>query len=231
MILGFPDTLSGVARVTFDIERFDIAAPQASGRQGGVQVGFPLWVARIEFDRVDPQSADLWRAFLDRLRGRLRRFYCGDEARKRPVAHQYGMLDLARASGGAFDGSAASWSQAITADDDAQITLTDLPAGFQISAGDYIGFKWDAEGAPADSFERRTMVRASLPATADANGLAVVTAEPPLDTLLVPPAAIAHFDDPVCVMQLIPEETQLGPIGRGGAMSSGTIVGIQDLRP
>lgn len=231
MILPLPETLSGIARVTFDIQRIDYAAPEASGRQGGVQAGFPLWIARLEFDRIDAESADLWRAFIDRLRGRIRRFVCYDTARPLPIAHRFGMLDLTRAGGGAFDGSATSWSQAVDTAGDATVTLNGLPAGFQLSVGDYIGFKWDAEGADEGTFERRTVMRASLPATANASGVAAVVAEPPLDTDLVPSDAIAHFDKPSCVMQLIPEETQLAPIGEGGTMASGAIVGVQDLRP
>lgn len=231
MILPFPDTLSGVARANVDIGRVDYSAHEASGRQGGVQAGFPLWVARLEFDRIDAQSADQWSAFKDRLRGRVRRFYLGDPSRPLPIAHQYGMTSLIRAGGGSFDGSAASWSQTITADGDAQVTLTGLPAGFTVSMRDYIGFKWDATGADEGTFERRTMMRAVLPATANASGVAVVTAEPPLDTSVVPAGAVAHFDNPVCVMQLVPEETQFAPIGRGGTMASGVIVAVQDLRP
>lgn len=231
MILPLPQTLSGIARTAIDIQRIDFAAPEASGRQGGVQAGFPLWVARLEFDRIDPDSADLWRAFTDRLRGRIRRFYCHDPARPVPIAHRFGMLDLTRAGGGAFNGAATGWSQAIGADGDATVTLTGLPAGFQVSVGDYIGFKWDAEGADEGSFERRTMMRAVLPAIANSSGTAAVVAEPPLDTALVPEGAVAHFDKPSVVMQLVPEETQLGPIGEGGTIASGAIVGVQDLRP
>ena len=68
-------------------------------------------------------------------------------------------------------------------------------------------------------------------AIADESGDVSVIAEPPLDTELVPAAAIAHFDDPLCVMQQVPEETDLAPVGEAGTMASGAIVGIQDLRP
>ncbi|MEO0589120.1 MAG: hypothetical protein AAFZ11_01020 [Pseudomonadota bacterium] len=231
MILPLPDTLSGIARVRFSILRVDYAAPEASGRQGGVQAGFPVWGARMELDRIDADSADLWQAFVDRMRGRIRRFYCHDTARDLPLAHRFGMTDLTRAGGGAFDGSASSWSQAIDSDDNANVTLGGLPAGFSIAVGDYIGFKWDASGAASDTFERRTMMRAVLPATANASGQAVVTAEPPLDTALVPSGAVAHFDKPSCVMQLVPEESQLSPVGEGGTIAGGAVIGVQDLRP
>ncbi len=231
MILTQPETPSGIARVRFDIERVDYAAPEASGRQGGVQAGWPLWAARFEIDRSDPDSADLWQAFFDRLRGRIRRFYAIDPTRRFPKLYRFGFAGLVRAgTTTAFDGSSTSWSQTIDANGDALLTLNGLPEGFQLSVGDLIGFKWDAAGAPLASYERRTIARAVLPATANASGVAEVMAEPPLNTALVPSGAIAHLDNPACVMQLVPEDSQIGPIGAGGILAGATITAIQDLR-
>lgn len=229
MILTLPD--APIARVSFEPQRIDFAAPEASGRQGGVQAGWPLWGARFELDRSDPDSGDLWRAFLARLRGRIRRFYAWDITRPFPLAYRGGFAGLNRAGGGAFDGSATSWSQSIDANGEARITLNGLPAGLQISTGDYVGLRWDAAGAGAGNMMRRTMARAVLPATATGAGQALVTVEPPLDTALVPAGAIAHLDNPRCVMQLVPEDSNLGPISTGRALGGGTIVAIQDLRP
>lgn len=226
MILPLPETPSGIARVTFEPERVDYGAPQASGRQGGVQAGWPLWAARFELDRSDPESADLWRAFFARMRGRIRRFYGYDPTRRFPRIYRGGFAGLTRAAGGAFDGSATSWLQAIDSNGDARITLNGLPIGLQITTGDYIGFRWNGP-----DFDRRTMARAVLPATATAGGQALVTVEPPLNTAVVPPGAIAHLDNPMCVMQLVPENSELGPIGTGAALGGGAIVAIQDLRP
>ena len=225
MILAQPDTPSGIARVRFDIQRVDYAAPEASGRQGGVQAGWPLWSARFELERSDPDSADLWQAFFDRMRGRIRRFYAFDPTRRFPLGYRGGFAGLSRAGGGAFDGSATSWVQAIDSNGDARVTLNGLPAGLQIAAGDYIGFRWNAP-----NFDRRTMARAVLPVTANGAGQALVTIEPPVNTALVPAGAIAHLDNPRCVMQLVPEDSGLGPIGTGRALGGGTIVAIQDLR-
>lgn len=231
MILELPDTESGIARVIFEIERVDFGAPEASGKQGGVQAGWPLWAAVLELDRSDPGSADAWRAFVSRLRGRMRRFYCGDPLRPFPKAHSAGFAGMVRAGGGAFDGSATGWSQAIDGAGDAAITLQGLPANLAISTGDYIGFKWDAAGSAAGTYDRRTVARAVTAATANGAGTAVVTCEPPLNTALVPPGAVAHLDRPQCVMQLVPERSNLGPIGSGGTLGGGTLTAIQDLRP
>ena len=231
MILAQPETRSGIARVRFSIERIDYAAPEASGRQGGVQAGWPLWSARYEIERVDPDSADLWQAFFDRLRGRIRRFYAIDPTRRFPRAHRFGFTGLVRAwTTIPFTGVAAAWSQSIDANGNALLTLHGLPEGLAISVGDYVGFRWDAAGAGAGNMMRRTMVRAVLPATANTGGTAVFAIEPPLNTALVPAAAVAHLDNPACVMQLVPENSELGPIGAGGILSGGAITAIQDLR-
>lgn len=232
MILTQPDTPSGIARVKFEIARVDYGAPEASGRQGGVQAGWPLWTARFELDRVDPVSGDLWQAFFDRMRGRIRRFYALDPTRRFPLAYQFGFAGLVRAATTTpFTGPATSWSQAIDSAGDARITLNGLPAGLQISVGDYIGFRWDAAGAGTGNMQRRTLSRAVEAATANASGQAVVLAEPPINTALVPAGAIAHLDNPACVMQLVPEETEIGPIGAGGIRSGAGILAVQDLRP
>ena len=232
MILTQPDTPSGIARVKVDIQRVDYAAPEASGRQGGVQAGFPLWTARYEFDRVDPDSADLWQAFFDRLRGRIRRFYAIDPKRRMPKLYRFGFAGLVRAgTATVFDGTATSWIQATDANGNALMTLNGLPAGLQISVGDMIGLRWDAAGAGVGNMMRRTIARAVLPATATGAGQAQVTIEPPINTALVPAGAIAHFNDPAAVMQLVPENSELGPIGQGGILGGGTVAAIQDLRP
>lgn len=231
MILTQPDTPSGIARVRFDIERVDYAAPEASGRQGGVQAGWPLWAARFEIDRADPDSADLWQVFFDRLRGRIRRFYAIDPTRRFPKLYRFGFAGLVRAGTATpFTGPATSWSQAIDANGNALLTLNGLPAALQISVGDQIGFRWDAAGAGVGNMMRRTMARAVLPATATGAGQAQVMIEPPLNTALVPSGAIAHLDNPACVMQLVPEDSQIGPIGAGGILAGATITAIQDLR-
>lgn len=232
MILSQPDTRSGIARVRFEIQRIDYGAPEASGRQGGVQAGWPLWSVRYELDRNDPDSALLWQAFFDRMRGRIRRFYAIDPTRRFPKAYPFGFAGLMRAfTTIPFTGRVASWSQSIDADGNAVLTLNGLPAGLQLSVGDLVGFRWDAAGAGTGNMMRRTMARAVLPATADASGTALVTVEPPLDTALVPAGAIAHLDSPAVVAQLVPENSDLGPIGAGGILPGGTIVAIQDLRP
>ncbi|WP_058813359.1 hypothetical protein [Sphingopyxis sp. A083] len=229
--LPMPELPAGVARVEFEPERVDYAAPESSGRQGGVQAGWPLWLATFELDKVDRDSADLWRAFIARLRGRQRLFLASDPTRLYPRSTPRGFAGMTRAGGGAFTGSATSWAQNVDADGNAAIGLTGLPANLALATGDYIGWKWDAAGSAAGSYDRRTMARVVVPAVASAGGGITVTVEPPLDPLVVPVGAIAHLDKPACLMRQIPDRSRIGSTGAGGALSGATLVAGQDLRP
>jgi hypothetical protein len=229
--LDFPNTASGVAGVKLAIERVDYAAPEASGRQGGVQAGWPLWSAAYSLETADAESADAWEAFVARLRGRSRTFLAGDPARPFPRKTPLGFAGLNRAGGGAFNGAALGWAQTFDADGNALIALTGLPAVFQLSPRDLIGFKWDAVGAPALSYHRRALVQVVVAAVASGGGAVTVSVEPPLDQLVVPAGAVAHLDSPAFVARQVPDKTSLGPIGKGGAGGAGTIYAMQDLRP
>lgn len=215
----------------FDPQYLNYSSPEAGGRIGGVSAGNPLWIGTWSLDRVDLEDGSAVRAFLDRQRDGQRTFLGRDLLRPFPLAYPRGFAGMVRAGGGAFSGAATNWTQAISSEGDATLTLYGLPAGFPLAVGDYIGFKWDAAGAPAGSFTRRTLARAVEAATANGAGTISVLAEPPLPTLTVVPAiAVAHFDEPACVMKLVPGESKAGVTGRGLAQSGLSITAIQELR-
>lgn len=229
--LPLPALPAGIARVQFEPERVDYSAPEASGRQGGVQAGWPMWLATYELDRVDPDSADQWRAFIARLRGKQRLFLGTDPTRPYPRSAPGGFAGMNRAGGGAFPGSALTWAQNIDGDGNAAVALTGLPANFALSIGDRIGWKWDAAGSPAATYDRRALARVVVGAAASGAGAVTVTVEPPIDTLVVPAGAIAHLDNAACLMRQVPDRSSIGSIGTGGALSGATLVAMQDLRP
>ncbi len=218
-----PET--GQAQQTFELQRVDFLSPEAGGRIGAVSAGNPLWVAAWQLGKIGAVKSDLWRAWLLRMRGSQRSFLGRDIARPFPLAHMGGFGGMTRAGGGAFDGAASAWSQAIDGDGSAQLTLSGLPSGLQGSVGDYVGFRWGVGDA------RRALVRLVLPATANAGGTATFIVEPPVPTLVVPANAIAHLDRPACVMKLLPGQSELGPIDRRLSVMSGKISAVQDLRP
>lgn len=228
--LSLPDLPSGIARVQFEPERIDFEAPEASGRQGGVQAGWPLWLATYELDRVDPDSADLWRGFVTRLRGRQRLFLGTDPTRRYPRATPRGFAGMNRAGGGAFTGAALAWAQNIDADGNAAIALTGLPANLPLTIGDRIGWKWDAAGSPPGTYDRRALARVVVGGAASGAGAATVTVEPPVNMLVVPAGAIAHLDNAACLMRQVPDRSSIGSIGAGGSLSAASLTAMQDLR-
>lgn len=229
-IIPFPIAEAGVGGCRFRIERVDFAAPEASGRQGGVQAGWPLWRGEYRLDRMDGPSGDIWQSFFDRLRGRQRLFLGGDVTREFPRAYEAGFAGMMRASGGAFSGAASSWTQAIDSDSEAVIGMDGLPANLALAVGDYIGWKWDAAGLPVGNLQRRAMARVSAAATASSGGTIAVKAEPPMDMRVVPTGAIIHLDRPQCMLRLVPDDSDLGAVGAGGAFEGGTITAMQELR-
>jgi len=217
------------SQVDFDIQRVDFGAPEASGRVGGVQAGFPLWLATWTIDVVGMDESDAIRAFKDSIRGATRRFLGRDLVRPYPKAHPGGFAGMLRAGGGAFDGTATDWSEVITADDDSEVTLEGLPVGLELGQGDYIGFEYAATEDSVAGLSWHAMVRVVEGGTADALGIVTVTSEPPVPSA-VPEGAIAYLNQPACVMALVSDQTKLQAVGRRRAIGGGQIVGIQDIR-
>jgi hypothetical protein len=132
----------------FELQRVDYSAPEAAGRIGGVQAGVPLWMGVWTLDQVlCPEESDEVRAFMAQIRGATRRFLGRDIGRPYPKAHAGGFAGMTRPDASPFDGTATSWSEAITADSDSQVTLRGLPVGLTLGVGDYIGFHWVATEA------------------------------------------------------------------------------------
>lgn len=208
---------SGVSLQEFEPERVDYSAPEQGGRVGGVTAGEPLWRAVYTIGRVGARKSDELRAWKLRMRGSQRRFYGRDLARPFPLAHINGF------SGG-FTGAASSWSETINGDTESRLTLNGVQSGMVLSQGDYVDFRWTTS-----SEARRALVRVVVGATASGTTI-TVTVEPPVPTL-VPVGAVAHLDNPACIMVLMNDQSKLDAIDRRLAVRGGTIMAIQDLRP
>lgn len=209
----------------FELERFDHAAPEDSGRIGGITSAPPKWMAVWPLSQsMSMAMSDEWRAWVASLRGQQRMFMGVDVARRFPAAYPAGFYGLTRAGGGAFDGSALSWSQSIDGAGNAVLSLTGLPAGFAMGWGDYIGWHWTAG-------TRRALVRTVEPGVADGSGAISLTIEPPVDMRCVPPGATAHLNNPCCIMKLVKDKTELGGLDRMGRIKGGTITGAQVMLP
>jgi hypothetical protein len=227
----FDMPVSGMALQQFEPLRVDYGAPEAGGRIGGVQAGAPLWQGVWTIGNIGAAKSDELRAFLASLRGGTRRFLGRDLARPYPKAYATtGFAGLTRAGGGSFDGTATSWSETITADGDAQFTLHGLPAGFAMTIGDYIGFRWVAtetrrrradlaRAGARDRSEDRRRLRGAVWHHLRTAFAGVRSA----DRDLLP-------EHPKAVMALVGDKSNLDAIDRRLAVKGGTITGIQDLR-
>lgn len=223
MSLTFPRAMpiGGVISQAFEPRYIDYATSTAGGRMNSVTAGAPLWAMGMTLRDGDEEESAAWRAFIASLRGAQRPFFAGDLTRPFPKAYLDGFDGLERASGGAFSGAATSW--AINEDRDTP-AVSGVPAGFVVSIGDYVMWRWTTAGEP-----RRALGRAILPAVADAAGVVAVRMEPPLP-MLVPGNAVADFADPHCIMKQVVDQTQLGELDALHSVS-GALVALQDLRP
>lgn len=210
--------------------RVDYQAPEASGRIGGVQAGFPLWRGVWSLTRMEIETSDAWLAFMDNLRGATRRFLGRDYARPYPSQYPDGFAGMSRAGGGSFDGTATSWSESVNSDDDQTVTLNGLPANFVMKIGDYIGFSWTATDTSVAGLTWHALVRVIEAKTANGSGvLSAIKVEPPISSA-VPGSATAYLNEPKCVMALVLDQSELDPIDVLKSVQGGTITGIQDIR-
>lgn len=233
MTITFPRAmpLVGPGQQSMEPVQVGYQTPETGGALYGITAGNKRWRGEWTLAQAmqDIQS-DEWRAWIDSLNGPTRRFYGQDYERPFPRLYKLGFGGLTRAGGGAFDGSLTSWSQTITTPTDpseaqALLTLNGLPAGFQLSVGDYCDFRWTTSGVA-----RRSLVRSLENATANGSGvIANVSVSPPIPTV-TPGGAVAHLDNPACVMRLKSDECSVTPMDRRRVVGA-KIVAIQDIRP
>jgi len=225
MSLTFPRPmpLAGVGGQRFELQRADFLSPERKGRIGAMAAGFPLWTAEWTLPASMGQTgSDEWRAFLASLEGPLRLFLGKEYGRRFPRAYPAGFDGLSRAAGGAFDGSVTSWSQMIT-DGQAVLSLGGLPAGLVLAPGDYVDFRWTTGGEA-----RRTLVRSLAPAVASSGGAVSLVVSPAIPAL-TPESAVAHLDDPACLMRLAPQ-TEISAMDRR-KVAGARVLGVQELLP
>lgn len=209
-----------VVSAVFNIQRLDFMTTATDGRAFGITAGAPVWILKATIRDGDEDETDEWFAFLDALRGLQRPFLAHDLTRPYPRAYPTGFAGLSRAGGGAFDGTATTWS--VNADRD-QITLGGQPAAFPLKRRDGLMLRWSTGGEP-----RRSLHRLSAPATATAGGVVTLAVEPPVPTL-VPGTAVADLAKPQAVFKQVISESGMGELDALHS-AGGTLSAVQDLR-
>ena len=195
---------------SFEPQRVDYLAPTAA-RLYAVSAGWPLWTTTVTFNNMMPDEAAGLRAWIDIQRGPQRTFAAFDIDRVIPFAHQDNRPFRATPSG---------WSQAISGDGVAYLTLEGLLCGQVVSIGDYVGFIWDTS--------KLALVRACETVQADADGTAVFAIEPPVWPS-VPGDAVVNLKQASCLMRLVPGDTKVAEQGLGFTGSGSKISAVQDL--
>ena len=131
LLPGFPGWTTG-----FSLHWRQEQSTQASGLVLVKDMGSPLWTLRATTRSLSPNELDTWRAKLTTLENGLKTFWGYPMSRCFPIAYPNGSWP----TGGAFSGTATLAS--INANRKA-ISLSGLPAGFQLRVGDYVSIAGD----------------------------------------------------------------------------------------
>lgn len=214
MPLTFPRAMPcGVQTSEFEPQRYMATNQLYGGTTQVREVAETRWRGSFTYaPRRRPEHQAL-QAWLDSLRGGLRAFLAHDHMKPFPVRYPGGVTGLARAGGGAFDGTGG-----VSGRSAAGFSMTTLPAGFDLKAGDMVGL---VEAG------RYGLFRLAEDALASASGIAALVVEPRFNTSLFTGAARANLVRPPCTMILDP--ASVSAPRSAGAPGVVTFAGLQTI--
>jgi len=167
--IDFPDADVKASRVRFDYAPLGALSRSAGG---GItfqeSMGGSLWELAMTTGPLNETDYGRWHAWFLSLRGGAQSFKGRDPRRCWPIVYGPNVLSMVRAGGGAFDGNAT-----VTAVAGSTISLSTLPANYQMGVGDYISFPW---------LGGQALVKALEPVTGAVDGTLTVTVGPWLRT-------------------------------------------------
>lgn len=143
-----------VPRRTFTLMMQQEVSGLGSGQIIAADIAPPLWVAEIETKPMSRPDANLLLARLDTLEGSLNSFYLYDPWKCAPFADP----------GGVKLGGSTPKIYALEANNK-EMRLYGLPAGYILTAGDYLAFDYGSNPA------RRALHRVTSTVTADNSGI------------------------------------------------------------
>ncbi len=206
-----------VGNVRFWLQRRDLRASDASGRNAGVQQGFPLWLAEYEAVALTDLDTQLWTAWVQRQRGAIHQFRATDPARWLPYAYRP-RPGFAGGLPGGWNGDASTYS---LSGDRSVLTLT-IPSGIVVTPGDLVGFRWSSNSKLA-------LTAAMTGGTS--SGTLAIDVDPAVPTA-VPTAGAggtAYLYKAAFLARLMPD-TEIGALSPDG-QSSIKLTAMQDIVP
>lgn len=177
---------------------FDPQRPRATDRMEGRRtegqtVGTPWWAATYKTGWLQEAEMGALDAFMMQAGDDGETFLGYDIFRPRPILMDAKVpLSGTKAGGGTFNGTATLNS--IT--NSRTVVVGGLPAGFKLSAGDYIEFRMSAL--------LRSLHRIMAAATANSSGVVTLSIKYGLDTQHFTTAAVVNFEKAACIMQIDP---------------------------
>lgn len=187
IILDLPT--SDFATADFTLYRQTATARMEGGGYSVAEIGDPFWKAKLTTIPLEHENMSAWRAWAS---GGIKPFYCHDPSRAYPIAYGKAVLNMTKAGGGAFNGEAelASWTATT-------LTLSGLPASYEVRAGDLMSFSWG-------NYPALHMATAAV--TASESGVVTVTVEPAVRLEPAPVAgAVVSLVKARCAMMLAPD--------------------------
>lgn len=177
---GFPGWTTG-----FDLHWRQEQSTQASGRTVVKDLGAPLWTCRATTKTLSPNNLDYWRARLTALENGMQQFWGYPMSRCYPILYPNGSWP----TGAAFNGNCLLAS---ISSDRRSISLSNLPAGFVLSVGDYVSI------GPGDLHQVMETATASGGGTTG-----VFEVRPQVWPNRTAPAVVS-VKQPACLMSLVP---------------------------
>jgi hypothetical protein len=192
--LSYPLAFPSIARFR-DTPSFKLNEALAVNRSGAgelelMELADAAWSARWQTPVLTDAHRAAWTAWRMALTGGAG-FLGYDPGRPWPLAYGASVLDLTRAGGGAFDGTAK-----LTAFDALTVQLSTLPASYIVTAGDRVSLV-----RPSSQRSLHEVIEA---VTANGSGVATASVMPPLPDDLVLNSTAVQLVRPTAVFILTP---------------------------
>lgn len=194
LLTGFPGWAS------LSLSYGDETSGQAGGQIRVKRLRSPLWMMQAQTRRLKPSEFRSWMAKVESLENGYKTFLGYDFSGKYPILYPNGTWP----TGGAFNGTSAAIH---TVTSNIALRLKSLPAGFTVSAGDFIAFSY--------SSGKRALHQAVETVTADGSGVtAAFEVRPPIRSGAAVNDVVA-VKAPSCLMAIVPGSVS-APVGMDG---------------